>query len=168
MARWGLIPPGAHDPGEAHHTFNARLEKLATMGIWRGSFRRRRCLVPADGYYQWTPIPGRTKKQPHLVGLRDWRPFAFAGLWNDWMDRQRDTVIRSFTIITCPPDDFTRSLHNRMPLILDPSSWSAWLDAEERAPEELWTVLTPITPREMQEELCADPRRLEAEQQEHA
>lgn len=160
-ARWGLIPSSARDPSEIRHTINARIESLATSGAWRGPFRRRRCLVPADGFYEWTPIPGAKKKQPHLIGLRGWNPFAFAGLWNETSSSTGERV-RSFAIITCPPDDFMRPIHDRMPLILPRASWTAWLDPEERTPDELVPVLTAIDAAMMQEEPCDDPRMLDA------
>jgi putative SOS response-associated peptidase YedK len=93
--------------------------------------------------------------------LKDRRPFAFAGLWDQWKDSLTGEVIRSFTIITCPPNDFMRLLHDRMPLILPSSHWSEWLDPRERSPEELARALVPLDDTQMREELCGDPRQLE-------
>lgn len=155
FARWGLVPPWASDPKDVKATFNARIENLVTAKLWAEPFRRRRCLVPADGFYEWPLIDGR--KQPVRIALREGRPFAFAGLWDEWVSRSTGQVLRSCTIVTCEPNAFMSAIHDRMAIILPESQWKAWLDPRERAPEELFPVLQPVDGALMAAEPCASP-----------
>ena len=121
---------------------NARSETLAEKPSFRSAYRRRRCLVLADGFYEWVEIPGRKAKQPHYITLKGHRPFAFGGLWEIWYAPDGSEV-RSATIITTEPNSLMKRLHNRMPLILHPEDFSAWLDPAERSPESLAYLLAP-------------------------
>ncbi|MBV8199008.1 MAG: SOS response-associated peptidase [Acidobacteria bacterium] len=147
--RWGLIPYWAEDPVIGNRMINARAESLADRPAYRDSFRRRRCLVPADGFYEWKKL-GAKIKQPYLIHRQDRRPFAFAGLWDSWRllgsapgPGPGDGRIESFTIITTQPNGLLRPLHDRMPVILDPRDYAAWLDPANRNAARLKSLLAP-------------------------
>lgn len=124
--RWGLIPSWAKEAKIGYRMINARAETVAGKPAFRGAFRHRRCLVPADGFYEWRKL-GATK-QPYRITRADGAPFAFAGLWERW--RAPDgAVIDSFTIITTVANETLRPIHERMPVILDPADFGAWLEA---------------------------------------
>lgn len=147
LARWGLVPGWAKDPSVGSRMINARVETLASKPAFRKALDRRRCLVPAEGYYEWTdPPPGSprgTRKTPHWIHPSDGRPLAFAGLYEFWRDPARadDDPHRwlvSMTIVTggAPADDpVIGPLHDRQPVILDPDRWAAWLDPARSGPE---------------------------------
>jgi putative SOS response-associated peptidase YedK len=125
MARWGLVPYWAADPKIGNRLINARGESVARTAAFREAYQRRRCLVPADGFFEWQK-DGRTR-QPLLVRRRDLAPFAFAGLW-ERSPQPGGAVLRSCTIITCPPNELVAPVHNRMPVILAPGDYERWLD----------------------------------------
>lgn len=125
---------------------NARSETAAEKPSFRAAFRRRRCLVIADGFYEWEKQNG--SKQPIFIHLRDARPFAFAGLWEHW-EGPDDNIIESCTILTCDPNDFLRPVHNRMPVILDPEDYDLWLNPEVQQPDPLQPLLRPYTAEDM-------------------
>ncbi len=127
LMRWGLIPSWAKDVGIGNRLINARAETLLDKPAFRTAFRRRRCLIPADGFYEWQKA-GRTK-QPYWVGLRDRRPFAFAGLWEHW-EGADGSALDSCTIITTAANAAVQALHDRMPVILDRRDFEAWLDLQ--------------------------------------
>lgn len=133
--RWGLIPRWAR---EEMNLFNARAETLLGKPSFRDAFRRRRCLIPADGFFEWPIVDG--KKRKTLIQRQDHRPFAFAGLWEHWEAKADGRVIESCTIITSEPNDFMRPIHDRMPVILDHDRHARWLSNDTR-PEELLTAM---------------------------
>jgi putative SOS response-associated peptidase YedK len=128
MARWGLVPYWAADPKIGNRLINARCESIARTAAFREAYQRRRCLVPADGFFEWQK-EGRTR-QPLLVRRRDQAPFAFAGLWERW-PQPGGAVLRSCTIITCPPNELVAPVHDRMPVILAPGDYARWLDPSQ-------------------------------------
>ena len=138
---WGLIPPWARDPSIGSRTINARAETVATKPSFRAAFRRRRCLVPADGWYEWKREDDGSR-QPWLVRAADERLLAFAGLWERWSGPHGEEI-ESGTILTCPPLPAIRDLHDRMPLVLSPSAWPAWLDPAIDDPSRLADLLVP-------------------------
>jgi putative SOS response-associated peptidase YedK len=139
--RWGLIPAWADDPKAGPPLLNARAETLLEKPAFRGAFRRRRCLVPADGYYQWRE--GDATKQPYLVARRDGASFALAGIWERWGPRHDPAAATdSFTIITTDANDFLRPFHHRMPVVLGPESFARWLDPDSDA-EGVTDLLVP-------------------------
>ncbi len=146
MLHWGLIPFWAKDPKIGSRMINARSETAAEKPAFRAAFRRRRCLVVADGFYEWKKANGT--KQPFYIRLRDTRPFAFAGLWERWKGHD-DDVIDSCTLLTTQPNDLLRQVHNRMPVILQPRDYDLWLDPEVQKPELLQPLLLPYPPEEM-------------------
>lgn len=142
--RWGLIPSWARDPKIASRLFNARAETVATSGAFRDSFRKRRCLVPADGFYEWRREG--SSRQPFLIHRTDGAPLALAGLWSAWRDPVTEQVRRTFTILTTTPNELVATLHDRMPVILDPQDWDLWLDPALADVGELHGLLRPAPP----------------------
>ena len=140
--RWGLIPFWAKDPGIGNRLINARAETLAEKPSFRAAYSRRRCLILADGFYEWQSRPGKKGKTPFYVRLESQEPFAFAGLWDTW--RSPDgSRIPSCTIITTRPNELVAPIHNRMPVILQSDSYSQWLDPTELPPSTLQPLLEP-------------------------
>jgi len=137
---WGLIPSWAKDPSIGSRLINARAEGLAEKPSFRGSFKYKRCLIPADGFYEWKSQPGTKTKVPYFIFLEDRRPFAFAGLWDEWYSPEGGSV-RSATIITTTPNELMAPIHNRMPVILEPEDYARWLDPSPQRPEELSLLL---------------------------
>jgi putative SOS response-associated peptidase YedK len=138
--RWGLVPSWA-EPRQAQKAFNARAETLATSGLFRDAYRRRRCLVPVDGFYEW--LRDGKLRQPMRIHDPDGLPLALAGLWTGRQDPESGEWLRTFTIVTTRPNDFMGSIHDRMPVIVPPDSWSAWLDPTPKDPGELRALLEP-------------------------
>ena len=126
---WGLVPFWAKEKSIGHKMINARSETIAEKPSFREAFKKRRCLIPADGFYEWKGQKG--KKQPVFITLPDKSPFDFAGLWGTWRDkREQDRAYRSCTIITREAADSMRKIHHRMPVILHPAAYGSWLDPE--------------------------------------
>lgn len=144
---WGLVPSWAKDPKFGNRMINARSETLAEKPSFRTAYRRRRCLVLTDGFYEWQKIPGRKSKQPVHIRMQDDAPFAFAGLWEYW--EKDGSEILSCTIITTSPNDLLEPIHNRMPVILPRDAYEVWLDPAERQPDELQGLLVPYPSEEM-------------------
>ena len=135
LLRWGLIPFWAKDAAIGNRMINARAETVAEKPAFRAAFRRRRCLIAADGFYEWRKTDGGAK-QPYYIRLADDAPFAFAGLWERWAPPDDDAV-ESCTLITTAANDLLKPIHDRMPVILAPSDHDAWLDAEAPSAEAL-------------------------------
>ena len=123
--RWGLVPHWSTDGKGASRMFNARAETITASPAFREAFRRRRCIVPVDSFYEWKREG--TIRQPYRVIREDGRPLALAGLWAGWRDPESDEVRRTFTIVTTTPNDAMADLHDRMPVVLDESMWGQWL-----------------------------------------
>ena len=140
LLRWGLVPLWAKDPSFGPKCINARSETVATNTIFRDAFARRRCLVPADGFYEWQKKGGKT--QPFAIVPAD-GVFAFAGLWERWKNPADGSILRSFTIVTGRPNDLCAPIHDRMPVILPPAAWLLWLGEREASPDELLALLVP-------------------------
>ena len=140
---WGLIPSWAKDPKIGNRMINARSETLVEKPSFRNAYKRRRCLVLADGYYEWQKIPGEKTKQPVYIRLKSQKPFAFAGLWEVWKGKGMDEPLRSCTIITCPPNAVLAEIHHRMPVILPAEVYGAWLAPDEQSADTLQPLLVP-------------------------
>jgi putative SOS response-associated peptidase YedK len=134
--RWGLIPAWAKDPKIGNRMINARAETLAEKPSFRVPYRRRRCLVLADGFYEWRKEAGSKTKTPMYIWLKSGKPFAFAGLWEPWRSLDGQEIL-SCTIITTTPNALVEKIHNRMPVILDPEAYDLWLDPAEQSPDRL-------------------------------
>lgn len=132
LFRWGLIPSWAKDPKMSTRMINARAETAAEKPAFRAAFRRRRCLIPATGFYEWQKR--KEGKQPYFITMQDGRPFAMAGLWEYWLAAD-GSEIDSCAILTTQPNELVRPLHNRMPAIIHKADFDAWLDPS--APLEL-------------------------------
>ena len=142
--RWGLIPSWSKD---AKGMINARAETAASKPTFRSPFRHRRCLILADGFYEWQKT-GSSKKQPFYFRLQEGRPFAFAGLWDRWHPPEGE-VIETATILTTEANDLVRPVHERMPVILPTSAYKLWLDPAVQKPEALQPLLQPYPSEEM-------------------
>ena len=143
---WGLIPPWADDPEDGNRLINARAETVAVRPSFRWAFQQRRCLVLADGFYEWQRLEGR--KQPYFVHMTDDRPFAFAGLWQRW-DRDGEPI-ESCAIITTEANELMAPIHGRMPVVLPSSAYRIWLDAAVRDSRKLLPLLRPYPADEME------------------
>ena len=142
---WGLVPHWAKEPSTSYSTINARAETVATKPAYRDAFRQRRCLIPADGFYEWKP--GKPRKQPHYIRRKDGEPFAFAGLWERW--QRGEQRIESCTIIVTTANDVVAPIHDRMPVILDPAAYSRWLDPQSDQ-QTLQALLRPSSARDLE------------------
>lgn len=138
LVRWGLIPSWAKDLSIGMHTINARSETIAEKPAFRNAFRRRRCLIPADGFYEWLKV-GK-EKQPHVIRAVNGHPLGFAGLWECW-EGPNGEIIESGTIITTPANDLLKPLHERMPVIMPPEQYAEWLDPRCDTPADLLPLL---------------------------
>jgi putative SOS response-associated peptidase YedK len=127
QARWGLVPFWAKDAKMAYNTINAKAETLATSPAFREALKRRRCLVPLDGFYEWEPSGGKNK-QPYAVGLASGGLFGVAGLWDRWKDKASAEWLDTFTVITTDPNEVMEPFHNRMPVILRPDDFERWME----------------------------------------
>ncbi len=144
--RWGLIPSWAKDPAIANQLINAQAETAATKPAFRAAFRKRRCLIPADDFYEWRKE--NRHKQPFHIRMRVGSPFAFAGLWEHWEGTQ-GRAIDSCTILTTTPNDLLRPLHHRMAVILHPGDYDLWLDLSVQEVERLQSLLRAYPAEEM-------------------
>lgn len=140
---WGLVPFWAKDPKVGNRMINARAETLATSGAFKHAFKKRRCIVPADGFYEWRRTPGQKIKQPFFIHRPDGEPFAFAGLWEEWKGVEDGESLRSVTIVTTTPNEAMVEIHDRMPVILPPGAWDRWLDPANDDLERLGKLLVP-------------------------
>jgi len=130
LLRWGLIPFWAKDPSIGNRMINARAETVAEKPSFRAAYRKRRCLVLADGFYEWRK--GSDGKTPYYISLASGEPFAFAGLWEDWRAKDSDESLQSAAIITTSANDFMSQLHQRMPVVLEKDSADRWLDGDDQ------------------------------------
>jgi putative SOS response-associated peptidase YedK len=148
MLHWGLIPSWAKDTKLGAKLINARAETVAEKPAFRSAFRQRRCLVLADGFYEWQQQENKKQKQPYYIRFHDGCPFAFAGLWEHWENADGETL-ESCTLLTTEPNELMRPIHNRMPVILDPKDYDLWLDVEVKKPELLKPLLHPYAAETM-------------------
>jgi putative SOS response-associated peptidase YedK len=157
MLRWGLVPSWAKEVQSGAPQINARSETLAEKPMFRTAYKKRRCLIPADGFYEWHASASgpKGKKQPYYIHRPDDRPFAFAGLWESW--RSKDTseplAIESCTIVTTSANKTMAPLHDRMPVILSEGDYDLWLDPAVQKPDEVAHLLAPCG----EDELIAEP-----------
>jgi putative SOS response-associated peptidase YedK len=138
--RWGLIPFWSKGPDSRYSMINARAETVNTKPAYRNAFKHRRCLIPAEGFYEWKAE--KSGKTPFLIRRDDREPFAMAGLWERWHGED-EKVIESCTIVVTDADDLLRPIHDRMPVILAPGDYAGWLDTANDNKDELLAMLTP-------------------------
>ncbi len=140
MLRWGLVPSWSKEPKAEYSTINARSETVATKPTYREAFRRRRCLVPASGFYEWRAEPGAKGKQPYYFRRADGEPMTFAGLWERWQKGEAP-ALETFTIIVTSASEQVQPFHHRMPVILQTDQFDAWLEGD---PQILEPMLAPF------------------------
>jgi putative SOS response-associated peptidase YedK len=146
--RWGLIPFWAKDPAIGNKMINARMETLADKPAYRAALRCRRCLIPADGFYEWKTVKGGGKI-PMCIRMKTKQPFAFAGLWEKWHAAD-GAEVRTCTIITGPPNELVKPIHNRMPVILRPQDYRRWIEPGEREAKQMLPMLGTYPASEME------------------
>ena len=146
LVRWGLIPSWAKDPAIGYRMINARAETIAEKPAFRRSLQRQRCLIPADGFYEWQRVG--TRKVPHWITLASGEVFAFAGLWDSWTDPKTNTAVASCTIITTNPNELLEPIHARMPVILPREHEAMWL-SDGLSPEQICAFLKPYPGEQM-------------------
>lgn len=149
LMRWGLIPFWAKSASIGYKMINARAETVATKNAFRTALKKRRCIVPADAFYEWTavndPAAKKPRKQPWCIQRTDGAPFAFAGLHESWIDPEGDdTRVHSCTIITGPANEAMQPIHDRMPIMVPPSQWNAWLDPASEEGADLLAAFEPV------------------------
>lgn len=152
--RWGLVPPWADSPGKGAPLINAQAETVATKPTFRSIIKNSRCLVPADGFFEWEKVG--TKRQPHYFGVKGFKPFAFAGLWQTWKKGDGEPL-ESCVILTTRANDLLAKLHDRMPVILSPNDYEVWLDPDKQDPSELEYLYEPYPANDM-ESFLVDPK----------
>lgn len=140
---WGLIPMWAKDPTIGSRLINARGETLAEKPSFRGSYRHKRCLILADGFYEWKSVGDKKTKTPYYIHMQDRQPFAMAGLWDTW-ESPDGSSLKTCTIITTTPNELMETIHDRMPVILHPRDYAKWLDAAPQTPENLQPLIKPF------------------------
>ena len=147
LMRWGLVPYWSRDEKIAFSTINAKAETIASSPTFREALRNRRCLVPADAFYEWQKLDAKTK-QPYAIAMKNGAVYALAGLWERWKDKKTSTPLESFTIITTDPNELVAPFHNRMPVIIPRRDYERWLApcAPDRLPLDL---LRPYPAEEM-------------------
>jgi len=157
LVRWGLLPSWVKDPREFPLIINARDDTILAKASFRAAIRHRRCLVIADGFYEWrkTPLKTRAPKQPFLIRRVDRAPLAFAGLWESWLGAD-GSELDTACIVTTPANGLLAAIHDRMPAILDPENFDAWLDERKTTPDEAMRLIRPA-PDDLLEMVEIDP-----------
>ena len=154
LVRWGLVPSWAKDIKIGDRMINARAETVMTTNAYKRAFERRRCIIPADGFYEWQKIAHRKTKQPWFFRRRDGEPLAFAGVWEIWHDPNDPDPdaprVRSCAIITTDANELVQPVHDRMPVALPESVWDTWLDRDNRDVDTLATMLASAPADEME------------------
>lgn len=147
--RWGFIPAWAKNPSSLPMLHNARGETVAEKPMFRQAFKKRRCLIPVSGFYEWKAVPGQRSKQPFYVSFKDGTPMSLAGLW-ETSKPSEGGLLDTCTIITTEANEVLEPIHNRMPVILDSCDWNTWLSGEAAPNEQMMEMLKPFDPDKMQ------------------
>lgn len=146
LMRWGLVPSWAKHLSEGARMINARAETIDSKPAFRKAFRKRRCLIPADGFFEWKKV-GKDK-QPYLIGMSNEEPFAFAGLWERWHDPESENIVESYSVVTTAPNQLMVGIHDRMPAILPAEACHRWLNDATPDSERL-DLLSPYPAGDM-------------------
>jgi putative SOS response-associated peptidase YedK len=137
-ARWGLIHHSFSDQDPpAQQPINARAETVKSKPTFADAYRKRRCILPVDGFFEWKAIKGAKAKQPYAISMADGRPFGVAGLWENWRNPRTNHWVRTFCVLTCPANELVSQIHDRMPVILGEAFYMRWLDEQPEADELL-------------------------------
>ena len=134
--RWGLIPYWCKDPAGGRKPINAKAETVGRLPTFREAYRKRRCIVPVDGFFEWQASKGQRAKQPYAIAMQDDSPFGIAGLWENWKDPVSGEWVRTFAVIVTDANSLVTKIHDRMPVILSPADYERWL-GEEPDPHDL-------------------------------
>ena len=134
---WGLIPHWCKDADGGRKPINAKAETVATLPSFRDAYKRRRCLVPIDNFFEWKAIKGVKPKQPYAVGMESGEPFALAGIWENWQRPETGEWVRTFAVITTTANELVGDIHDRMPVIIPPESYDRWLSTLDPDPRDL-------------------------------
>jgi putative SOS response-associated peptidase YedK len=164
---WGLTPYWCQDPKGGRKPINAKCETVDRLPMFRDAYRRRRCILPVDGFYEWKAIKGQTAKQPYAIAMKDGKPFGIGGLWENWKDPNSGEWIRTFAVITTDANELVAEIHDRMPLILAPGDYERWLSDEPdprdllrpfpAEPMRMWPISTRVNKPENDEPSLLDP-----------
>jgi putative SOS response-associated peptidase YedK len=168
--RWGLIPNWCKDPKGGRRQINAKCEAVRDLPTFREAYRKRRCIVPVDGFFEWKAIKGQKAKQPYAIAMRDGAPFGLAGIWENWKELASGEWLRTFAIITTEANELVATIHDRMPVILAPGDYARWL-GEEPDPRELmrpypadlmrmWPIATRVNKPENDDASIVEPVEL--------
>jgi putative SOS response-associated peptidase YedK len=164
--RWGLIPYCCQDPKGGRKPINAKCETVHSLPTFRDAFRRRRCILPVDGFFEWKAIKGQKARQPYAIAMKDRSPFGIGGLWENWKDPTSGGWIRTFAIITTPANELVAEIHDRMPLILAPTDYVRWLSDEPDPylmrpfpdePMRMWPISARVNKPENDDPLIVEP-----------
>ena len=136
---WGLIPYWTKDPKGGRKPINAKSETVVSLPSFRDAYKRRRCLLPIDSFFEWKPIEGQKTKQPYAIGMKSGEPFALAAIWENWQRPGTEEWMRSFAVLTCPANELMADIHDRMPVIIPPESYDRWLGTLYPSPLDLLT-----------------------------
>jgi len=169
--RWGLIPYWCKDPSGGRKPINAKAETLRTLPSFREAYRKRRCIVPVDGFFEWKATKGRLK-QPYAIAMKDGSPFGIGGLWENWKDPNSGEWIRTFAIITTDANEMVAEIHDRMPLIVAPGDYERWLSDDSdphdlmrpfpAEPMRMWPISTRVNKAENDNPSILEPIELTA------
>jgi putative SOS response-associated peptidase YedK len=145
---WGLIPYWVKDANGGRKPINAKSESISSLPSFRDAYKRRRCLLPIDNFFEWRAIKGAKAKQPYAIAMKNGEPFALAAIWENWQRPGTDDWVRSFAVITCPANEMMAQVHDRMPVIIAPENHDRWLANIEPDPRDL-LVSYPSEPMTM-------------------
>jgi putative SOS response-associated peptidase YedK len=165
--RWGLIPYWCNDLSGGRKPINAKRETVRDLPTFRDGYRKRRCIVPVDGFFEWKATKGQKAKQPYAIAMRDGTPFGLAGIWENWKDPASDEWVRTFAIITTDSNELVAAIHDRMPVILASADYARWL-GEESDPGDLmrpypaalmrmWPISTRVNKPENDDSSIVEP-----------
>ena len=165
--RWGLIPYWCEDPKGGRKPINAKCETVRTLPSFREAYRKRRCILPVDGFFEWKAIKGQKAKQPYAIAMKDGSPFGIGGLWENWKDPTSGEWMRTFAIITTDANELVAEIHDRMPLILAPPDYIRWLSDEPNPrdlmrpfpaePMRMWPISTRVNKPENDDPSIGEP-----------
>jgi putative SOS response-associated peptidase YedK len=168
--RWGLIPHWCQDPKGGRRPINAKCETVHRLPMFKDAYRRRRCILPVDGFYEWKAMKGQGAKQPYAIAMKDGKPFGIGALWENWNDLASGEWIFTFVVITTDANELVAQIHNRMPLILAPSDYARWLgdDPDPRdllqpfpaEPMRMWPTSTRVNKPDNDDPSILEPIKL--------
>ncbi len=170
--RWGLIPCWCEDPNGGRKPINAKCETVHNLPTFRDTYRRRRCIIPVDGFFEWKAIKGQKAKQPYAIAMKDGSPFGLGEIWENWKDPTSGEWVRTFAIITTDANELVAQIHDRMPLILRPCDYDRWLGNEPdprdlmrsfpAEPMRMWPISTRVNKPENDDPSIIEPIELSA------